>query len=421
MSSLVVRNALFTTFALVPALVVSTLGACSTDDGNDLHGPHIGDLPRRDAESIDGKVVLPDGAIVDPESDGGEEGEAAAPCANGTVAVLAGDDGSLAGATQEKNGGWVVSSIAGGAARSRPALVAFGSGFLGVTHGAGDVLQSTTWAGGSWTGATTIGRDGVKGAPSLAVAGASAHVVYAAGDGTERYFFHGVHGGAGWDEATAEVKTADDQSYGTVSAGLAASGSEVVFAENGTDNGLYVRSFGTQWSPASAVFGAGTVGGETSATPEIVAVEGGLDFVLVYSEKTTRRLSFATRDATSKAWTNGGNVHMLATTDERPSLARIDASTLLLAYRGQDGNAYYARGTIGPQGVTWTPASPIGGGDAFAVDGAPVVARGVCGDDAVFAHASGGTVRITRLRGDTWSGPETIPGLSGNRVAIATR
>lgn len=409
------------TIAAVPAIITFSLGACSTDDGSDLHGPHIGDLPRRDADTIDGKVVLPDGAIVDPENDAGEEGEAAAPCTDGTVAVLAGSDASLSGAIQEKNGAWVAATIAGGAARSRPALVAFGAGFLGVTHGAGDAVQSTTYAGGAWSAAATFGEPGVKGAPSLAVVGSKAHVVYAAGAGTERFFFHDVHDGAAWEEPTKPVKGSDAQSYGTVSAGLAASGNEVVFAENGTNNGLYVRTFGTGWSDASAVLGAGTIGGETSATPELAAVEGELDLVLVYSEKTTRRLSFATRDAATKTWTNGGNVHMHATTDERPALARIDSTTLLLAFRGQDGNAYYARGTIGGQSVSWTAASPIGGGAAFSVDSPPVVARGVCGDDAVFAHASGGTVRVTRLRGETWTAPETIFGLSGSHVAIATR
>jgi hypothetical protein len=421
MHSRIARGSLLATIACVPTIVTSSLGGCSTDNASALHGPHIGDLPRRDADTIDGKVVLPDGAIVDPESDAGEEGEAAVPCTKGTVAVLAGNDASLSGAIQEKNGAWVAATIAGGAARSRPALVAFGSGFLGVTHGPGEVLQSTTYAGASWSAATALGRSGVKGAPSLAVAGSKAHVVYAAGEGTERFFFHDVHDGAVWEQPTKPVKGSDAQSFGTVSAGLAASGNEVVFAENGTNNGLYVRTFGTAWSEASAVLGAGTIGGETSATPEMVAVEGELDVVLVYSEKTTRRLSFATRGAASNTWTNGGNVQLHATTDERPALARIDSTTLLLAFRGQDGNAYYARGTIGGQNVSWTAASPIGGGAAFSVDSAPVVARGVCGDDAIFAHASGGTVRVTRLRGTTWTDPETIPGLSGSRVAIATR
>src|SRR5262249_2464489 len=158
----------------------------------------------------------------------------------------------------------------------------------------------------------------------------------------------------GWNAATDAV--GPPPSFGTVSAGLAGTGTELVFAENGSDEGLYVRTFDGSWSASTAVPGAGTVGSALPATPEIASVEGTYDLLLMYVEKLTRRISFATRDATSKAWVNGGNVQMTSTTDEKLSLARVGPTTVLVTFRGQDGNGYYVQGTIGAQSVSWSAA-----------------------------------------------------------------
>ena len=407
--------------ALLAALAPA---GCSTDNGEITYGPDYGPLPKRDGASDEAGDDPREGGTPDPDGapsdeDGGEEG--AAPCANGTIAVLAGDDSSLSGAIQDKNGAWVTSPIAGGAAKSKPALVAFGAGFLGVTHGAGDALQTTSYASGAWTGATAFGNAGVKGAPSLAVAGTKAHVVYSAGPGSNRDYAHGIHDGTSWNAATAKVGS-PDFSFGTVSAGLAAVGDEVVFAENGTNHGLYVRSFEASWSASEAISGAGTVGTDFAGTPELVAVEGAFDLLLAYTDNDpSKAIAFATRDnAAPASWKNGGNVAG-ATTTEKFALSRVGQFTVLLTFRGEDGNGYYTQGTIGSNNVSWSAPKPIGGGAAFAVDSTPAVAKGVCGDDAVVAYASGGVVRVTRLRGTTWTSSESAGTASGRRVAIATK
>jgi len=396
------------------------LSACATDNGDNVYGPDYGPLPKRDAApdasgATDGETSDPDaGRVVDA----GEE--AAAPCAGGTIAVLAGSDSSLTGAIQDRNGAWVTSAIAGGAARSKPALVTFGAGFLGVTRGANDALQWTSFGGSSWTGATAFGNASVKGAPSLAVAGTAAHVVYSAGADANRDFAHGIHDGAGWNAATAPV--GPPPSFGTLSAGLAAAGNELVFAENGSDEGLYVRSFETSWSASSPITGAGTVGSNVAGTPELVALDGSFDLLLVYTDNDPlHRLAFATRtSAPPKSWKNGGNLPG-ASTREKFSLARVGQSTVLLTFRGEDNNGYYVRGTIGADAVSWSSAEPVGGGAALAVDSTPAVARGVCGDDAVVAFASGGAVHVTRLRGATWTPVESVGNATGSRIAIATK
>lgn len=411
---------------LVPAL--ATLLACATDNGSNIFGPAFGPNDKdasasSSSSSSSGGGGDPDGGS--PDGGGGNDagGDASAPCTSGTVAVLAGNDSALSGAVQDKGGAWSGAAIAGGVAFSKPALVAFGQGFLGVTHGTGGALQSTAFTN-AWSAATAFGNGGVKGPPALAVAGASAHVVYSAGPSSNRDFFHGIHDGNAWNAATATVGISPDQSFGTVGAGLAGVGNTVVFVENGSNHKLYTRTYDGGWPAGAAteIAGASTVGTDLPTPPVVVGAEGKNDLVAVYVQYDTRRLSYATRDATSKTWSNGGVIHNDATTAEPFSVARIGQSTFLVTFKGQDGNGYYLQGTVNGAGAfTWNAAQPIGGGATVAVDSAPAVAKGVCGDDAIAVFASSGAVKATRLRGTTWTSPEFVTGASGTRVAVATK
>lgn len=419
-------------FAFLPLATV-IYAACGTDNGETVFGPTFGPNDKDGAASSSSGNASssgssggdPDGSAM--EDGGGEDGangndSSTTLCASGTVAVLAGGDTSLSGAVQSKGGAWTGGAIAGGSALSKPALVAFGQGFLGATHASGNVIQSTQYTT-SFSAATSFGNTGVKGPPSLAVAGTSAHVVYSGGAGPKRDFAHGIHDGNGWNAADAIVGTSQqDFSFGTLGAGLAGDGAAVVFMENGTDYKLYTRQFSAAWSSPTVVTNAPSIGADVPAGPVIASAEGKFDLVAVYVAQTTRRLSYAGRDATGKAWVNGGVIHDLATTNEPFSFARAGTSAFLVTFRGQDGNGYYARGTVDAGGTfTWNAAQPIGGGANVAVDSAPAVARGVCGDDAVVVFASSGQVKATRLRGSTWTTAETVTGTSGARVAVATK
>ena len=204
-------------------------------------------------------------------------------------------------------------------------------------------------------------------------------------------------------------------SFGTISAGLGAVGNDAVFAENGTNNGLYVRSYSRTWTGADAVFGIGTIG-YFPATPEIVAGGSAFDLVLVYSDNDPAKvLAFATRDQGTKVFTNGGPIDPQATTEEKFTVART-ANGIVVSYR-KEGRGHYVLGTVGT-GITWRGSQPFA---AANVDSAPAVASGVCGDDAIAAYASGGRIFVTRLRGTTWTAPVVVAGLAGTKVAIATR
>lgn len=413
--------------AFLPTAIV-THAACGTDNGETVFGPifEAGASSSSGGASSSGSSGGADGSTTEDagggEDAGGDPDTGTSSCASGTVAVLAGSDTSLSGAIQSKGGGWSGGAIAGGSAVSRPSLVPFGAGFLGATHGSGNVLQSTQYTT-TWSAAVTFGNAGVKGPPTLAALGAIAHVVYSAGPGPNRDFAHGIHDGNAWNAADAIVGTGgQDKSFGTLGAGLHGDGSSVVFMENGDDKKLYTRSFTTAWSSPTAVTDASSIGNVVPAFPVITAAEGKYDLVAVYVQDVTRRLSYASRDATGKAWVDGGVVHDLATTNEPFSFARIGTSAFIVTFRGQDNNGYYARGTVDANGTfTWNAAQAVGGAGNVAVDSAPAVARGVCGDDAIIVYASAGQVKATRLRGTTWTAPETVTGASGARVAVATK
>src|SRR5688500_13376441 len=126
----------------------ASIFACSTDNGDNVFGPTFGPNGQKDGGSSSSSGGSSSGSSggddASTSEDGGSGdggGDASAPCQNGTIAVLAGGDASLTGAVKANAGAWTGGAISGGAATAKPALVAFGQGFLGVTRGAGNVLQ----------------------------------------------------------------------------------------------------------------------------------------------------------------------------------------------------------------------------------------------------------------------------------------
>lgn len=418
---------------------ITVVVACDSDNGDTSHGPDLGPLPTLDG----GRKRLPDGAIVeadgapvtdddDDTTPGDDDDGATNPgtCSGGMAAIVAGSESALGAAVRTKGGAWKTAAIVGGGAKSKPALVALGTGFLGTTRGEGDKLQSFTFDGAAWSAATKIGIDGVKGPPNLAVAGAKAHVVYSAGPGTNTDYTHGIYDGANWDLANDKVGTGPgDYSFGGVSGGLAAIGDNVYFAQNGSDRKLYVRPYMGGWKAAAQLAGADTIGtaDDVTTTPEIVAVKGKYDLVVIYRYKKDtpdafNALAYATHEpGGNPEWGNTKTNYIdSALTAEKFAAVAINDTTIALTFRGDDGNAYYTVGTVGTDAdkpVSWTAPAALGS----AVDTAPSVAKGDCGDDALFAFATAGKVKTISLKGTTLGAPKDVPNLKGANVGIATR
>lgn len=391
----------------------AALVACATDNGDAVHGPQFGPPPERPDGASDGPIVGEGGNP--PPSDGGPEADAAPPsCPSGTVVVLAGTDSSLTGSAQIAGGAWQGAAIAGGAAKNHPAIVALGSGFVALTRGPADALQSMTF-GTSWSVPTAVGSAATIGAPALAVVGTKAHAVYVA---PSNLFFRAENAGTSWGVSADPVTAAAVQSFGPSAGTLAASGAELVFAQDGDDEGLYTQKYDGAWSVGAPISGAGTL---KTAPPTLVAIDGKFDAVLLYADNTVNHvIGFATRDAATKAWSAAAVTQPTAQTGEQPQVARISPSKLVATFRGNDQRPYWMSGTIGASAITWSvPMALLA--DTSKVDGPPAVAKGVCGDDAIAVFAAGGQIKATRYRGTSWSVPEAVGGASGSRVSVATR
>jgi hypothetical protein len=408
-------------------LVALELFGC-TDNGANTYGPTYApapiDRPDTGAEAVPG-ASSDAGEAADGDGKPDAAPDATTCAGGGSLALLAGDDASLSAGVRVEAGAWQTTPVAGSAAKSLPALASWTDGFVGVTRGARDALQFVKIGGTTdalAATATTIGVANVKGAPALAVSGSKAFVAYSAGAGANQDFYFGAFDGSAWDAASTTVGTSPNQSFGTVAATLASVGTGLVFAENGQDHGLYVRTWEGAWGAASPVEGAGTVGADLAATPVLVPLDGTFDLVLVYAEQDSR-ISFATRSASSgvPTWTDRDSVGTAIMTQEKFSVTRIGPSSLVLSFRGTDGNGYWVRGAVSSSGIAWTEARSLSSNGTVAVDSAPVTSRGTCGADAAFAWASAGQIRLAELHGDTLSSPVTVDGLSGHRVAVATR
>lgn len=405
---------------MASAAAALALSACATDNGDSVHGPQFGPpIDRIDAGSGEGAAPVADGgAGTDGGADTGADGSTVPACTSGAVVVLAGSDTTLSGASQIKGGAWSGAAIAGGAARSIPALAATGSGFVALTRGPSNALQSLSYPTGAagWSAVTTLGSLTTLGSPALAIAGTKAHGVYL--DGTNKFFRVESAGTVFTTAGDAVMPAGGDQSYGPSAGTLAAAGTDVVFAQAGDDEGLYVQKRDTAWSTATAIGGAGTL---NTMPPAILAIDGKYDLVLLYADKTAPHvLGFATRDATTKTWSNATVTQPTAQTGEQLSIARISQSVVLVTFRGNDMRPYFMTGTLGASSIAWSmPAALLP--DTSTVDAAPAVAKGVCGDDAIAVYGAAGKVRATRYRGGVWTVPEPVAGASGGRISVATR
>lgn len=394
---------------------VAALGACATDNGPSAYGETFGPLPER----RDGGLGLEDGGSVAdgaPTPDAGSDAatsDASTTCTSGTLAVLAGSDAALAGAVQDKGGAWVTSTVQG-ASKSLPALVATTTGFVGAVRSTNDVLAGVTFAT-SWS-SSAIGAATTIGSPSLHASGATVHLSLLTPSFEHAY---GAYAQGTWSGANEALQpTAGVKSFGPSPGSVAEPGGDVVVAFDGQDGGLYVQSRAAgAWASASPVAGAGVY---KPVPPVLVAWDGTSDLLVLFADDSQDHvLRHAVRASGTKTWSGVKNTGALAFTPEAFRAARISPSQVVVTYRGGDGRAYAMVGTFAADAFTWAAPAPLLGGAT--VDSAPAVAKGVCGDEAVAAVATGGAVKVVRLRGGAWSAAETVPNLSGARVAIAAR
>jgi hypothetical protein len=435
------------------ALALSLLGfaviyACGTDNGNQSFGPIYtldGGGTHADGSGGGGN---PDGSSptdAGGETDGGGETEGgttsegggmdASACTN-DVAVVAGGTTSAFGAIYTK-GAWKASSLGASimgdagadspAGQSLPAVVSLGAQFLSVMRTTNDALVYSTWTAGTWSQAAAVPSAAARDTPSLATLGGKAHLVY---QGTDYKFVHARFSAAAWDLTNDPVGGAGaSQAFGPTTPSCAGVGTDLVCAFAGDSSGGSFM-FDIGYTPASDG-GSGSWGAPAAhpapiayfrANPAIVSIPTGmLDALAVYVDDGTRRIQWTGRLQSNKTYTSPAVVDATALSDVGLSLALMANGKFALVFWGQDQYPYFSIGTQTGTSVAWTKPAALVALSNPKLPSPPVVAAGVCGDDAVAAYAQGGSAFVTRLRGSTWSAPETVTGVTGAaNVGIAT-
>jgi hypothetical protein len=405
-------------FTLLSLPSLSLLACAASGDGAGLHGPSYG---------VDGSVD--EGGAGGGGHGGGAPTDAATSSdasdastgSHCTIAIVGGDATKLEGAISKDGKPWEVSTIAGGSAVSAPAIVAASGGFHAVVRAQGDALMDTTYTT-KWSAAAAIATATARDKPAISLDGGALHLVYSAGDAK---LYHGTFMGSAWDNARDPVGGAGAlQDFGPGAASLATSGTSLVIAFGGNDHFLYDRTYSGSWQaahqqPGTTVY---TPASPPAPSPSMVALTGGTDDLLtVFLKQDTQPFIYwTTRNATTKTWSTPLPIDTDAATNESPSLAPMSGGRVVMMWRGTNGKAYF--NTYDP---TKTPAWHQ---HAFLVDSStaiaspPTVATGVCGDDAIAAYPlAGGAVQVTRLKGTTWSTPESVGSLTNLGFAsIAT-
>jgi hypothetical protein len=336
--------------------------------------------------------------------------DAEADACSGAVAVVGGavsGASTLAfGATLDRRGSWVVSSLPTNVA-SPPAIAAFGGGFVAVFVDATGELTSTTFTW-SWSSPAWISGVMAVGAPSLAVVGMSLHLVY---QGDDFKYVHGVDtAGVGWDAATDPIGGASKQGFGP-SAPVAAGVSGMLCIAYGGQNGsLYDETWAAgAWQP-DAEHANTSIG---ALSPAVVALKNGADSTLVVYANPGGTLYFTTRS--SGTWSTPLVIDTTAFTGAAPTLVPLSEGRAMMAYLGTNGLPYFS--VYDPTATpVWTAPLSIGA-SPMALLSPPAVAPGVCGSDVIAVVTASAGVSALTYAGGVWSAPTLLPGTAGMSFA----
>lgn len=344
-----------------------------------------------DATGASDTIGLPDACTAGAAIMGGE---------------VAGGSTFAFGATLLQTGGWSVSSLASNVA-SPPSIVALSDSFLVAFVDVDGALEyaTTTWA---WSSPASIAGVAAKSAPSLAVVGGVAHVVYQDADGK---YVHGTYSAnAGWDSASDPVGGAK-QGFGPAAPVAASVAGNLVIAYGGEDGALYDETWTTDggWSPDSE-HTAAAIGG---LSPALVALQGAASDALIVYTNPAGTLFFTVRTAGS--WSSPATINVDAFTGASVSLAPLSGGRAIMAYLGDNQLPYFSvyDATATPP---WTTPLAIASSPATLLS-PPSVAPGVCGDDAVVTMVTSAGATVSRYTSGAWSPPSLLQGTAGMTFA----
>ncbi len=389
---------------------------CACDETPKTYGPVYDGGP----DSSDAAADAADDVALDAPADSPVDAPSDAPSCASTVAILGGNATSLFGAAGPGGAALSAASLPGSlrdcgttsGCADPVAIARFGTGLLAVLATSTGALDSTTMTT-SWADPAAVASASTIDGPSLAVIGATAHLVY---QDAQYKYFHAEYTNSAWDAATNPVGGGgSSQSFGARAPSAAAAGADVVVVQAGSDSLLYDQTWNGSWQAAHQQGGAAV---ENTLPPTMVALSGGSSELLAaYLRVNDYKVMTVAR--TGGAWGTPMLVDANAYSNNPVALAALPGGKALVVFRGSDGKPYFS---VWDGASAWTAPAPIVGGNDPVIASVPSLAPGVCGADAVVAFAvSGGGIELASFTAGSFGAPVAVAGTSGAKfVAVGT-
>jgi hypothetical protein len=369
-----------------------------------------------------GSDAAPDAPpVVDSGKDAPDDAPSDAPACVSTLAFLGGNATTAFGAGGPAGSAILAAPIPGSVndcgtefgCASPIAIARFDGGLLGVLAQSGGALESTPFAS-SWADPAPVASAKTIDGPTLAPLSGTAHLVF---QDVNYKYVHAEYTQKTWDSASDPVGgSGTSQSFGARGPSAAATGTDLVLVQAGSDSYLYDQTWNASWQPAHKQAGAAV---QNTIPPSIIALTGGASELLAAYLRVTDYKVMAV-DRKGGTWNATPMlVDVNAFSNDPITLAPLPGGKALLVFRGSDKKPYFS---TWDGASAWTAPAPVVAQNDPVILSAPSAAPGVCGADAVVAWAeSGGGVKYATFTAGTFSAPQSVGGTGGAKfVAVGT-
>jgi hypothetical protein len=328
-----------------------------------------------------------------------------------TVVMIGAGSGSSFGAEYSPGGAWVPTSI-GGASTDGLALSIVGNKGVGLARftSDGDKLEYVTWTPGAWSAWKQVGGNTTRGRPAIDGTGTTAQAIFHGSD--FKYYYEAYDAAAGtW----GNVETVGNpQTSGATPAWLSVvSGNANVVFQDGTSSNVFkalARTNGT-WGSVTPIDGNQNF----KLSPTVVALSGTQDLLAISIVDATGQLLAFTRDKATGAW-SASTAITNAFTNAQVALSPMPNGGAMLAFRGTDGNLYYAVYSTGAWGNVTAFSNPN-----VAIAAPPALAHGVGTATAEIAFVKADNHAYhARYVANAWTAPVDVGATNVANVAIAS-
>jgi hypothetical protein len=324
----------------------------------------------------------------------------------GKLAVLSSsaDDLFLYAAAYKGGGDWLLSEAKGPALRGVPRGAFVADSLVAVWYSRYQLIAWTKFVAGQTTLAppVSVGYATTTKDPAF-VGGRDQGLMFHLADGDSHQ--SGIYSPtAGWDDAITPVPNGANVTQKSAPLAAAPNGGLPVLAFTDGNGGVKMQTTdGGSWAAPVAIAGATVL----DKPPEMVALEGTRDLLVVYEGKDLLFHSVA-RDAATGEWSAPVLVDTLASSDGTLSVTAIGDARAMMVWRSTNGSVQFS--IWDSKTLAWSTPAAVAPATMKAI-GIPQVTRGRCASDATVTWIDEeGAVYLALWEKGVWRGPYPVPG-----------